>query len=235
MHVVLATVPAAVGGNCRLFGCGLDTAKSICSYQLVLSWVVGRREGDRSPSSTVRLPIWAGGFPVPKRPLEWRSRLLWLGVSPEISWRLRCFSSVSPAKAPRSRWPHRCLQPQRVVFDSIELGCSDESEYSREMIPQQWPVDDKAWWCQRQQEIRPKVSVTRCLMVPAATWSMCADPWLIPNCSFDGQLEKAYAAAAAAVAATATSFLYGSVVNVVQPDEIFTIQSYSSSLRRRLP
>jgi hypothetical protein len=66
-------------------------------------------------------------------------------------------------------------------------------------------------------------------MVPAATWSMCADPWLIPNCSFDGQLEKASAAAAA------TSFLYGSVVNVVQPDEIFTIQSYSSSLRRRLP
>jgi hypothetical protein len=71
-------------------------------------------------------------------------------------------------------------------------------------------------------------------MVPAATWSMCADPWLIPNCSFDGQLEKASATAAAATA-TATSFLYGSVVNVVQPDEIFTIQSYSSSLRRRLP
>jgi hypothetical protein len=65
---------------------------------------------------------------------------------------------------------------------------------------------------------------------------MCADPWLIPNCSFDGQLEKASATAAAATAtATATSFLYGSVVNVVQPDEIFTIQSYSSSLRRRLP
>jgi hypothetical protein len=70
-------------------------------------------------------------------------------------------------------------------------------------------------------------------MVPAATWSMCADPWLIPNCSFDGQLEKAFAAAA--TAAAATSFLYGSVVDVVQPDEIFTIQSYSSSLRRRLP